>query len=193
MNEHEIDRLASAFHVLRPDWPHASLRTFIAKNLAHRPRRDVAVALAWVASESNSATPARVLTAGPWWKAAAVGDTGSGTVAHTGKTVGRDADPRAVCGICDMWRSDCEQRREVAGHEFVPRSECLPPTEIGALGKRGTCLAGPSEQPCQLITGHDGPHDGRATAVTDPSSPIAVLRSNVVPTRPTSNRPEQGA
>ena len=38
----------------------------------------------------------------------------------------------------------------------------------------------------------DGPHDGRATAATDPSSPVAVLRSNVVPTRPTSNRPVQG-
>lgn len=72
MNEHEIDRLASAFHVLRPDWPHASLRTFIAKHLANRPRRDVAVALAWIACESNTATPARVLEAGPWWRAAGV-------------------------------------------------------------------------------------------------------------------------
>ena len=156
MNEHEIDRLASAFHVLRPDWPHASLRTFLAKNLANRPRRDVAVALAWIACESNTATPARVLEAGPWWRAAAV--DGSGPVSQSGKTVGREADPREVCGICDMWRADCEQRQATSGHRFVARKDCLPPTEVGPLGERGTCLAGPPVVPCQLVTGHTGAH-----------------------------------
>ena len=75
MNEHEIERIASAMHALRPDWPAASLRTLIAKKLGDRPRRDVTVALAWVACESGTATPARVLEAGPWWKAAGVEGT----------------------------------------------------------------------------------------------------------------------
>lgn len=124
MNEHEIDRIASAFHVLRPDWPHASLRTFIANNLANRPRRDVAIALAWVACESNTATPARVLENGPWWKATNTETTATTTV-HTGKTVGpRHGDPREICGICDMWRVDCDSRRTTSGHEFVARIEC---------------------------------------------------------------------
>jgi len=156
MNEHEIDRIASAFHVLRPDWPHASLRTFITKNLADRPRRDVCVALAWVACETNTTSPARVLTAGPWWRAVAV--EGDVTTTHTGRTVGRGENPHKVCGICDMWQDDCERRSDTSGHEFVPRSDCLPPTEVGPLGERGMCLAGPVGALCQLITGHAGAH-----------------------------------
>lgn len=157
MNEHEIERLAAAANALRPDWPAASLRTFIAKNLADRPRRDVAVALAWVACEANTAKPARVLEAGPWWRAAAV--EGDVTTSHTGKTVGRGENPHEVCGICDMWRGDCERRTETSGHEFIPRSKCLPPTTVeGPHFIRGTCLAGPEDAPCQLIAGHEGAH-----------------------------------
>lgn len=186
MNEHEIDRIASAFHVLRPDWPHTSLRTFIAKNLATRPRRDVCVALAWVACESNTATPARVLEAGPWWKAAAIEGSGP-TAPHTGRTVGRDADPREVCGICDMWRADCERRKATSGHDFVPRIDCLPPTSLGALGERGTCLAGPIDSPCQLITGHEGAHHCLPPkAATPPTVAYLEARRN----RPATDEPE---
>lgn len=72
MNEHEAARIAAAMHHLRPDWPVKSLMTLLMTKLADRPRRDVAVALAWVACESNSATPARVLEPGPWWRAALI-------------------------------------------------------------------------------------------------------------------------
>ena len=71
MNENEIERLAAMGNSLRPDWPLASLKTLLTKHeLARRPRRDVAVALAWVACESATKTPARILEAGPWWLAA---------------------------------------------------------------------------------------------------------------------------
>jgi hypothetical protein len=70
MNENEIGRIAAAANALRPDWPLASLRTLLNKpELVNRPRRDVAVALAWVACETQTKTPARVLEAGPWWQA----------------------------------------------------------------------------------------------------------------------------
>lgn len=72
LSDNEIGRLAGAINALRPDWPIASLATLIRTKLAHRPRRDIAVALAWVACESASDKPARVLEAGPWWKAVAV-------------------------------------------------------------------------------------------------------------------------
>lgn len=74
MNDHDIDRLAAAANAMRPDWPLSSLRTFIRKHMAHRPVRDAAVALAWITCEPNTATPARVLEAGPWWRAAAIED-----------------------------------------------------------------------------------------------------------------------
>lgn len=38
-------RIAAAIHVIRPDWPTASLLTFITRDLADYPRHDLAVAL----------------------------------------------------------------------------------------------------------------------------------------------------
>ena len=55
---------------MRPDWPVASLVTLLGRTeLTNRPRRDVAVALTWVACESETKTPARILETGPWWRA----------------------------------------------------------------------------------------------------------------------------
>ena len=78
MNEYEAERIAQAINVLRPDWPVRSLITLMGREqLRHRPRRDVLVAFAWVAAETNTSNPGRVLEAGPWWKAvAADGSTG---------------------------------------------------------------------------------------------------------------------
>lgn len=92
MNGHEIERIACALHVARPDWPVAQLRTLITDKLADRPRRDVFVALAWIASEPATANPYRVLESGPWWIAAAV----------AGDTTGRREvfNPAICCGVC---------------------------------------------------------------------------------------------
>lgn len=93
MNEHETDRIAGAMHLLRPDWPAQQIRTLIRDKLADRPRRDVAVALAWVACESGTSNPYRVLETGPWWTAAAV----------DGQTTGRREpfDATRFCGTCN--------------------------------------------------------------------------------------------
>lgn len=80
MLNNEIQRTAHAINDLRPDWPISSLTTFITKQLANRPYRDVVVALAWVATDTKldgtpaSDTPKRVLEAGPWWNAATAHD-----------------------------------------------------------------------------------------------------------------------
>jgi hypothetical protein len=64
------ERLAAMGHALRPDWPVSSLMTFLAKpEIRDRAYRDIAVALAWVACDSQTQTPARLLEAGPWWRA----------------------------------------------------------------------------------------------------------------------------
>ena len=70
MTESEIERLAGAVSMLRPDWPAGSVKRFIMlrPELANRPLRDLALALAWVALDPTSTTPARVLEAGPWWQ-----------------------------------------------------------------------------------------------------------------------------
>lgn len=63
----ELHRLAGAVAILRPDWPAASLQTFLERNLAHRPLRDATVALIACALDPATSTPARVLEPGPWW------------------------------------------------------------------------------------------------------------------------------
>lgn len=71
MDDVARDRIAAAVNMLRPDWPVASLRTLMGKpELRNRPARDVAVAMTWVACDPRSETPARVLLAGAWWRAA---------------------------------------------------------------------------------------------------------------------------
>lgn len=67
LNETEIERIAHATNALRPDWPVPSLRTLIATKLRHKARKDVAVALTWIACDPTTKTPARALEAGPWW------------------------------------------------------------------------------------------------------------------------------
>lgn len=69
MNQIEAHRLAAAINQLRPEWPLASLASFIAKNLATRPYRDAAIALTWIACDPETVNPGRVLENGPWWKA----------------------------------------------------------------------------------------------------------------------------
>lgn len=112
MNETERDRIAAAIHQLRPDWPASSLRTLLDRpTLKDRPRRDVAVALTWVACESKSQTPARVLEAGPWWQAASTEGTDAGGAVTTGRL-----DPTGTCDTC----SQPEHRHgPMSGHEFV--------------------------------------------------------------------------
>jgi hypothetical protein len=109
MNDNETQRIAAAINALRPDWPTQSLATLITSKLGTRTRRDVAVALTWVACDSTSKTPARVLEAGPWWLATNV------------EGGGRPVPWEERCGICSMPEVSC--RRANAGeHEFVPNA-----------------------------------------------------------------------
>lgn len=112
MNETERDRIAAAIHQLRPDWPAPSIRTLLDRpTLAHRPRRDVAVALAWIACESSSQTPARVVEAGPWWQAAGVEG-----VDHGGAVTAGYLDPAESCDTCFQ---PAHRHGPTSGHEFV--------------------------------------------------------------------------
>jgi hypothetical protein len=66
--DNELQRLAMSANALRPEWPIRSLLTLLAKHSA-RPYRDLAVALAWIATDAQTKTPARLAEAGPWWTA----------------------------------------------------------------------------------------------------------------------------
>lgn len=70
----ELERLAAAANALRPDWPTRSVLTTLTRDHAHRAYRDLAVALAWVAADPDTKTPARLAESGPWWAATEGGE-----------------------------------------------------------------------------------------------------------------------
>lgn len=94
----QIERLAGMANQLRPEWPVNSLVTYIKK---HRTRayRDLAVALSWVATDSDSHTPARLDENGPWWKAAAIAEGGARRGDHTMRCVEHPGE-RLPCLSC---------------------------------------------------------------------------------------------
>jgi hypothetical protein len=63
MTPAELDRLAHHVNLDRPDWQLASLRTWIAANLAGRPYLDALHAFLDCAADPATKTPARVLEA----------------------------------------------------------------------------------------------------------------------------------
>jgi hypothetical protein len=71
VNDQELTRLADMGTALRPDWRAGSLRVFLSRNLGTRAYADVAVALAVVATDERTKTPALLLEHGPWWSAVA--------------------------------------------------------------------------------------------------------------------------
>src|SRR5690606_11488870 len=64
----EVERLAAMANALRPDWPIPSLATHIGAHYVGRAYRDVACALAYVATDAQTQTPARLKEQGPWWR-----------------------------------------------------------------------------------------------------------------------------
>lgn len=139
MNDHDLDRVAAAMNLLRPDWPAKSIRTLLAKRLADRPLRDVVVALAWVACEPASSTPARVLEAGPWWRAAAV----DGGQVHV-----RDVAPvGSRCTTCGLVAEECRSRWSL-DHEFTqPRERNVDLSGIIAELKGHIAHSRPATEP----------------------------------------------
>lgn len=99
----ELDRVAAAVNALRPDWPVASLRTYLRSRHASRAYADLAAALVAVAVDPASTTPARVEQPGPWWQATrAVGPTTyrPGPDGAPCPRDGHEHEPAATCRAC---------------------------------------------------------------------------------------------
>lgn len=79
LTRNEIERLALAIHGLRPDWPTASLFTFITKRDT-RPLLDLTIELAWVAQLPDTKSPARIDEDGPWKNAVRSGPANTTTM-----------------------------------------------------------------------------------------------------------------
>ncbi len=119
----EVSRLADAVAALRPDWPARSVRQLVAARLRDRAFADAAVALAVVACDPASETPARVLEPGPWWQATRANRPGSAT----------PTPARPHCPI---------HPEHPAGSQLCPRcvAESAPAPDLRAALRRSTDL-----------------------------------------------------
>jgi hypothetical protein len=143
LSQVEAHRLAAALNQLRPDWPLASLSTWIRNNLTDRAYRDAAVALTWVACESETTSPARVLEAGPWWRAT---QAGAGTVsAISTRCPEHPAHTAWNCPDCDAGAVAPERAAELAQQTraAIPRRQVThrhptpePPNDLASARAR---------------------------------------------------------
>lgn len=124
MSPTELARLAAMANLLRPQWPISSVTTWLNQRHAARPYRDVAVALAYVAADPDTKTPARMDGPGPWWV--------------TGEAV-RTPQPPGPSDICDHGRdvTTCHHCKSEG-----PRRRPLSETDDwGQISKRGADAA----------------------------------------------------
>ena len=138
----ELTRLAEAGNALRPDWPARSLRAYLAREHRGRSFADLAVALAMVATDPATSTPARLGEHGPWWAA-------------TRHVVGRSEVPQVGPGR-DVPR--CERpghEHEAADHCRACRAEELA-GELGAASS-GRLVRSPGLRPLVAQRSHVGP------------------------------------
>lgn len=126
----ELTRLAAMGNALRPDWPTNSLRSHLAANHGTRSYRDLAVALAWICTDPETRTPARLSEAGPWWVTTTRHDA---TPTPRAPRCEQHPDVRLIGGICHECTSftpsprpaDFAERVEAsrAAHQFTPQED----------------------------------------------------------------------
>ena len=97
----ETERLAAMANALRPDWPLKSLTTFIVNELTRRTYREVAIALAWIATDPATDTPKRMLEAWPWWNASRAQAATVSVVVTRCAVQGHEHLPAARCPACE--------------------------------------------------------------------------------------------
>lgn len=104
----ERQRLAAMASALRPDWPVRSLYTLLTDDevLVKRAYRDVATALAWIGTDPETKTPARLKEPGPWWSATVSTKAGGPVLVAPGRheACGGFHAPSAPCNPPDNHR-----------------------------------------------------------------------------------------
>lgn len=127
----ETERLAAMANALRPDWPLKSLTTFIVNELTRRTYREVAIALAWIATDPATDTPKRMLEAGPWWNASrAQAATVSVVVTRCPE---HPEHPAARCPACDSRRGEVDHDAGVAAvREALAKAPRYEPPAVKA-------------------------------------------------------------
>jgi hypothetical protein len=126
----ELQRVAGAANKLRPEWPAKSVLTILRNHHADRVYADLAVAVAALAADPETETPARLGEPGHWWLAtrhnagrSTVPAVGPGRGKRRCDRAGHEHEAAAACRLC---------RAEIAaGDEPEPARPATdgPPTD----------------------------------------------------------------
>lgn len=132
-SKNDIARLAAMTNLLRPDWPISSLITWLTNDHAHRTYQDLAVALAWIATDPDTKTPKRMNESGPWWQAVTVAVNATQRMSNSGPPRPEDACP--IDGHGSFLAHNCGAcRGEQLGK---PREPEPPDEEQAAINREG--------------------------------------------------------
>jgi len=105
LDDRELTRLADMAAALRPDWHPRSTTAYLRRSQRHRGYADVGLALAFVALDPASDTPARLEQPGPWWQAtrlhaAPPPPVGPGRGIPACRLPGHEHEPAHACRAC---------------------------------------------------------------------------------------------
>lgn len=178
----DAERIAAAIHALRPDWPAASVLTLIGKHYQHRPVRDIAVALTWIACDPNSRTPGRITEDGPWWTAAGAWKPGQ-------QTEPTPATPRAheTCTVDGHsgWAGNCAQCRADLLAAVTSPEPAEPAIDPDAIDREVTYRRGAAAARQALAATHSEPEPKLEQTETNPMpTPDPMTRVRETPEQP---------
>lgn len=125
----EAQRLAAMGNTLRPDWPAGSLLTLISQDLRNRTYRDIAIALAYIATDPATKTPGRLREAGPWWEAAR--PIAPGTPRGNSRCIACDGfhTPQSPCNVRELHAHSRRRGAALARAELVELGVIRPRPE----------------------------------------------------------------
>ena len=120
----EVERLAAMANALRPDWPIPSLATHIGAHYVGRAYRDVACALAYVATDAQTQTPARLKEQGPWWRV-----TEESRATPVGRRIPCPDHPEQPAGRCQPCKDQRATPEQIAAARQRARQLAANPQE----------------------------------------------------------------
>lgn len=139
-SDNELTRLADMAAALRPEWPARSVRAHLRAHHADRAYADLAVALAALATDPDTKTPARLAEHGHWWLAtrflagrSEVPEVGPGRHQEPCARPGHEHEPQRTCRLC--------RAEDLAGTEPTTPAPAIPTPGVRELAAHLATIA----------------------------------------------------
>lgn len=126
----ELERIAAQATALRPDWPTRSVLTYLECEHAAKSYRDLAVAVAHIATDAETRTPRRLSEPGPWWRP--TDDPAPAVHFARCPEVGHESFPAHNCSACRSEALEGTATAAPATHAEVPKERIREILKQGA-------------------------------------------------------------